>query len=831
MNRRAWAVAVVFAAVALGLGFWLGQVLREPAARKARAPQPRLPGRNVLLIGLDGADWDIAQPLVAAGEMPHLGRLVGGGAWARLRTVMPPLSPVIWTSVATGKQPAKHGIFDFLAQGGDGSQVPVTSTLWRARSLWSILSDSGIPVAMTAWWATWPAEPVEGFLATDPIAYQLFRDVVSEPARSDPASEAGGKTWPAALYAEIRPFIVPPEAIADADLEPFVHFDALGVPDADDRERLDELKTVLASTRTYEAIAAHLLEKQPRGFHALYVEATDTAAHLFMPFHPPLRPQVDGRRFAAYRDVVRAMYREADALLGRMLERIGDDWNVIVLSDHGFRHGEDRPRTDPRVDKGPAADWHDRFGILVLHGPDVRAGVEIEDASVLDVAPTILGLYGLPVGQDMDGRVLEEALDPAFLERVAVRAIASYETGRPRALAGVLPSPQDAGLLAKLRALGYLGGGDAPAGEGGGGYAQATATAALNRGIALMAQGDLAGAEVAFEEALAGGAARMALVNLFQLHALRGDLERARGALARIERIAPDARELPRLRGVLADLEGDAPCAESLLREAVARDPADARAHVRLGHVLEQKGRLAEALAEYEAAIRADPSSAEAQNYRGNVLRLMGKPAEAEAAYRAAIEADPRYPGAYNNLGLVLQQQGRLAEATALYRKGLAQAPRSPLLHNSLAAASILERELDEAERHLRQALEIAPDMKEAHNNLGILLAERGRIEDALAAFEAALAADPDDAEAHFNRGKALLVLKRAEEAYRAFARAADLDPSHADAAIGAGELAFRAGRDADALRHFEQAARLTPDNPRLQERLAELRRRMGSSR
>ncbi len=827
MNRRAWLLAgLAIAALAIGVWLlWRGQ--GRPWEARPAGPPARVPERNVLLVGLDGLDWDVADPLMAAGEMPNLSRLVRGGARARLRSVVPVLSPVVWTSVATGKQPAKHGIVDFLAQASDGSKVPVTSTLWQARSLWDILSQSGIPVAVTAWWATWPAEPVRGLLATDRIAYQLFRDVVATQS-ADPAADARGKTYPPELYAEIRPLVARPAAMREAELAPFVDFQALGTPDADDRERLDELKTVLASTRTYEAIAARFLEKQPRGFHAVYIEATDTVAHLFMPFHPPRQEHVDARRFAAFQHAVNAIYREADAFLGRMLERVGPDWNVVVLSDHGFKHGENRPRTDPRVDKGPAADWHDRFGVLVLYGPDVRAGVEVADASVLDVAPTLLALYGLPVAEDMDGRVLEEALDPEFTRRCPLERTATYETGRPRKPGPALPSSQDADLVAKLRALGYLGGGGAPPADEG--YELSGALATLNRGVALMAQGDLAAAEVELQQALEQGAGRLALVNLFELYVLRRDLPQARLMLERLERHFPESRELVGLRGVMADLEGKPAEAERLLRAAIAQDPAQARARVRLGRVLEKQGRLAEALAEYEAAVRADPNLAEARNYAGNIHRLQGRHAQAEAAYREAIAADPRYPGAYNNLGLMLQQRGELDEAVALYRKGLEYAPRSPLLHNSLATLLIVRKQWAEAQAEIEKALEIAPRMAEAHNNLGILLAQQGKTAEALAAFDRAVQADPGYAEGHFNRGKALSMLGREDEAFAAFVRASELAPRDADAALAAGELAYRAGRHAEALRYLERAERLTPNHPRLRERLAELRSRVGAA-
>ncbi len=803
--------------------------LEDVADLPGGALRAAVPERNLLVLGLDGADWDIIDPLIARDELPHLARLAREGVRARLRTIAPILSPVVWTSVATGKLPAKHGIFDFLAAAADGTPVPVTSTLWRARPFWDVLGDGGVPVAVTAWWATWPAYPVNGALVTDRIAYQLFREVVNEPAAGD---DARGKTWPQGLYRQIEPLIVRPDAIGDERLARYVDLAALGPRSADDAERLNELRTVLASTATYEAIGTELLARRPSGLHCLYNESTDTAAHLFMPFRPPRREGVDPRQARAFGGVVDAVYREADAMLGRLLERVGPGWNVLVLSDHGFKHGANRPASDPRISHGPAADWHDRFGVLVLWGPDVRQGVEVADATVLDVAPTVLALYGLPVGEDMDGRVLEQALEPAFLAAQPLRRHPSYERGE-RVLAAVAPSSRDADLMEKLRSLGYIGGDDAsaPAGADEAGFTQDNARAHNNRGITLLQAGDLDGALAAFREGLAAGGGAQSLVNLANVHLLRDELDEAERAISRLASARADFPGLAALRGRLADRRGESERAKRLLAEAVRLDPADSRSHARLGHLLEREGRLDDALGHYRAAVRADPENAEASNYLGNVLRARGDLEGAERAYRAAVRADPKYPGGYNNLGLLLQQAGRTQEAVELYRRGLDQAPRSALLHNSLAGLLLTRGDLAQAEPLIARTLELDPGMAEAHNNLGILRAMQGRAAEARDQFEQALELDPRNVDAHFNLAKALLLERDLAGALDRFARALELEPRHLEAALGAGEIAYRTGGDDAAVRYFEQARGIDPSIARVRRTLGELYLRRGDRR
>lgn len=791
---------------------------------------PRVADRNVLVVGLDGADWDLIDPLIGRGELPNLARLVEGGVRARLRTIHPILSPVVWTTVATGKRPEKHGIFDFLAEGPDGTPVPVTRTLWTARPVWDLLGDAGVPVAVTAWWATWPAEPVRGYMATDRIAYQLFRDVIPDES-DDPAAEARGKAFPPALYDDIRPRIVPPAGVRLDDLGSYLDLDVVRAESLEDAERVDELKTVAASGRTYEAVATMLLDRQPRGFHAVYHEGTDTVAHLFMTFRSPAMDGADPARTRAFAAAVDGAYREADAMLGRLLDRVDDDWIVVVLSDHGFKHGDNRPATDPRISHGPAADWHDRFGVLVMHGPDIRRGAVVADASVLDVAPTLLALYGLPVGDDMDGRVLEDALEPGFLARNPVERVPTWERAMaaPRTMETIA---QDADLMEKLRSLGYIGGTEDPASAAGtpGEVRQQGARALNNRGVALLAQGDRDAALRTFQEALDAGGGVPSLNNIARVHLSAGRPDDAAAALDAIEAADPGFRQLAELRGWEHDLRGDAASAERWLREAVRTDPSDSRSLTRLGHLLEAKGDLSGAEARYGEAVRADPENALALNYLGNVQRLTGRRGQAEASYRASIDADPRYPGAYNNLGILLQEDGRLAEARTVLQGGLQQAPESAMLHTSMAGLEVRSGDLDAGERHAHLALEADPGLAEAHNVLGIALAERGRMGEARSAFEAAVEADPDYAEATFNLARVVLLGGDVSGAMIAFGRASDLDPGHLDAALGAGETAYRLGRDAFAIRYYERARSLADRIPRIPGTLGILYERTGDT-
>jgi len=179
-------------------GVRIGQVaaVGERGGDIRRAPVDPLP-RTVVVIGVDSFTWRILDPLMAAGRMPHLRRLVERGARANLRTISPILSPVIWTSVATGMKPSRHGIVDFVVNARDtGALLPVTSAMRRVPALWTLMSRQEVNVDVVAWWATWPAERINGHMVSDRVSYSLFE--------FDLPPEGTGTTWPPEYFAAIR---------------------------------------------------------------------------------------------------------------------------------------------------------------------------------------------------------------------------------------------------------------------------------------------------------------------------------------------------------------------------------------------------------------------------------------------------------------------------------------------------------------------------------------------------------------------------------------------------------------------------------------------------
>jgi predicted AlkP superfamily phosphohydrolase/phosphomutase len=119
--------------------------------------------QKVLLIGWDSADWKIINPLLEAGLMPALDQLINQGVMGNIGTLVPALSPILWNSIATGKLAQKHGILGFVEPRPDGSGIrPVTSTSRKCKAIWNILSQAGFRSHVVGWFASHPAEPING---------------------------------------------------------------------------------------------------------------------------------------------------------------------------------------------------------------------------------------------------------------------------------------------------------------------------------------------------------------------------------------------------------------------------------------------------------------------------------------------------------------------------------------------------------------------------------------------------------------------------------------------------------------------------------------------
>lgn len=407
------------------------------------------PGRRkVLLVGWDSADWKVIQPLLDRGWMPALAQVVNGGVMGNLASIRPMLSPMLWNSIATGKRPYRHGVHGFTEVDRElGQPVPISSSTRRCQALWEILNRAGLKTHVVGWFATHPAQPLDGVCVSDRFAAPAPADLDA------PWPLAPGTVFPESLGERLAELRLRPEEIDGSVLREFVpEFER--VNQTYDK-RLHELAIRLAEGFSIHAAATHLLENEPWDFAAVYYRSLDWISHDFMGYRAPRMENVYLEEFALYQHVVDVAYRLHDAFLGRLMQLAGPDATVIIVSDHGFHSDHLRPVITPNL-PAAIADWHRPVGVLAMRGAGLRQDELIHGASLLDITPTILTLFGLPTGADMDGRVLAEA----FADLPEPGTVESWELSPGDAPAGKSNPARSAAaewsVIRQFVELGYL---------------------------------------------------------------------------------------------------------------------------------------------------------------------------------------------------------------------------------------------------------------------------------------------------------------------------------------------------------------------------------------
>jgi predicted AlkP superfamily phosphohydrolase/phosphomutase/Flp pilus assembly protein TadD len=619
---------------------------------------------RVIVLGLDGVDPEVVDLLLSEGKLPNFARLRQGGAYGRLISSRPMLSPILWTTIATGKTPLEHGISHFVALNEKtGAELPVTSQMRQVKALWNILSDAGREVAVVGWWATWPAEIVRGAVVSDHTCYHFLFD-----AGATGSPDGVGVTHPPELAGKIAPRVRRPGDLTSEELARFVDVPAedLARP-FEFQDDLSHFKWALATANSYRDIGLELWRTRRPDLLLVYIEGVDSSSHLFghlfrrTDLSGPLAEQ--GRRYGR---AVEEMYGFADEIVGAYLEALDDRTTLIVLSDHGFELGalhEDptRARDLRRVSER----FHREEAILYLYGNRVKAGRRLERPVLVDVAPTVLALAGVPPAADMPGRVLAEALDlPAELA-VTERSVASYETGTPGGAAAQAPAEPTVApeILEHLRALGYLDA-SSPKGER----------------------------------------------NLAALHFEKGEYAEAERLYAEQVREKPDDAGLRASHAGALGALGRFDEALSELDRAIALEPANPEAYHNRGVILEARSQPDAAAREYESALRYAPDYEPSQRA---LLRLRGSArtdepktpneqlaaALAEQAHQAALRGD--YAGAMQ----------KLDEAERI-------APRYALIAHYRSNVAYLQGDRPAAIAALRRAAELEPDNPLFRTNL-----------------------------------------------------------------------------------------------------------------
>lgn len=381
-------------------------------------------GPRVSLVLLDGATLEHIWPRAAEGRLPNFARILDGGTVIDLATTRPTQPNPVWTAVATGMYPASNGVrataryyarndprgigllpdhslSHVLVQLGFVRDVPVTAEGWGSRPLWSILSDAGMSAGVVRWPLTHPAPPTLGFVLSDRF-HHVTESITEFPRAMSPQDIA--RTVQAGLP---DPGGELPTGFAE------------GSPEAGALER----------DRLYSRIAQALRSvKNPRLF-AIRYEGLDTVGHYYYDYAQPRPPrrmsEEEWRRHAV---VVDRYYAYIDGELGALLESLVPGDLVVVVSGFGMNAVGTTKRLLARVIRDPEfSGTHERApdGFMIAYGAHVQPG-RPPRGSIVDVTPTLLYFFGLPVARDMDGYARSDLFTREFTSERPVTFIPSY---------------------------------------------------------------------------------------------------------------------------------------------------------------------------------------------------------------------------------------------------------------------------------------------------------------------------------------------------------------------------------------------------------------------
>ena len=473
---RGGAVTGVWIAVAL-IGWGAGAMVaaRPPDTVVHVPPRPETDtlqaadtGQRVFVFGFDGATWDVLDPMIADGRLPNLEALAARGRTFALETFQPTFSPVIWTSVATGQDRFHHGIHDVVQVALPGgvrlprsimrtafltkttgvlfralsarkmlTLIPYRSTDIRSASVFQAASEAGLSTSLVEWYVTWPAPALSGVTVSDRFHLQ-----------GPEAPELTRVVAPDGFAEPLRGHVVTPAEVPVEDILALADLDGLSAAEHaawEDRHArlIDELRRNLARDRTTRNVGVDLLARdRDWRLFGLYFRSVDLSHHLTWKYHRAARggPDQSGDDAATLADVVSRYHELMDVIVGEVLDRLPDDANIILLSDHGFEDTWDHVR-------GPD-------GIAILAGPAFAASPERGRFSVYDAAPTVAALLGLPPAQNLAHEARRDLLAPDLPQPPSVPTWARADAARAAVDAGV--DDVDRSEVDRLRALGYV---------------------------------------------------------------------------------------------------------------------------------------------------------------------------------------------------------------------------------------------------------------------------------------------------------------------------------------------------------------------------------------
>lgn len=264
---------------------------------------------KVLIIGIDGATPDLVLPWCREGKLPNINKLAEEGIYGDLESTVPPITPAAWTSFLTGKNPGKHGIYDFMErEPGSYNFRYINARSRKSPSLWKLLSDHGHRVGVLNVPMTYPPEQLDGFMISGLDAPDEKRAVYPGGLFDELNKNAGG------FQLDIR---------------------HLGNMKNDD-QRSAFLQEVREVEEQRVRVLLYLQEQFQCDFLMLVFNATDQVQHHFWHYMDPSHPKYDPVGSEKFSTAIFDIYQKIDDLIGELNSKLRPTDATILMSDHGF---------------------------------------------------------------------------------------------------------------------------------------------------------------------------------------------------------------------------------------------------------------------------------------------------------------------------------------------------------------------------------------------------------------------------------------------------------------------------------------------------------------
>jgi len=262
-------------------------------------------GNKVFVLGIDGFDWKLLRSYIKQGHLPTFKKLLNEGAGGRLTSTIPPITACAWTSLVTGKNPGKHGIFDFFHRQKDTyNMIPINSSNWCEKSIWEIMSEENKKVVVINVPMTYPPQKVRGIMITGKLT----------------PSEKSVFTYPSSFSSELRRegYRIEPEEVYSKNNEN------------------DFLMDVYRTLEKQTEVTLKFLKNYEWDFFMVNFDYVDEIQHFFWHYTDSRKHSSNSQKVRKCEKAILQIHQKMDEVLKEFLENLDEKTTVIVVSDHGF---------------------------------------------------------------------------------------------------------------------------------------------------------------------------------------------------------------------------------------------------------------------------------------------------------------------------------------------------------------------------------------------------------------------------------------------------------------------------------------------------------------